>query len=132
MAAAYARLVNPEGLASKRAETAGRIVKNMMSNPQLVAGTGRLCTELMQATAGRIVAKSGAEGVYCLGVPERGIGLAFKVEDGNARAEGPVVIEVLKRMGVLSEAELEKLKAWHHPQITNHRKDVVGEIRAGF
>ena len=37
---------------------------------------------LMQAAPGRIFVKTGAEGVYCAAVPELGLGIALKCDDG--------------------------------------------------
>ena len=36
----------------------------------------------MQAAPGRIFVKTGAEGVYCAAVPELGLGIALKCDDG--------------------------------------------------
>ena len=42
----------------------------------------------MQAAPGRIFVKIGAEGVYCAAVPELGLGIALKCDDGQGRAVG--------------------------------------------
>lgn len=132
MALAWARLANPEGLDSANAQAAQRITRAMTAHPLLVAGTGRLCTGLMTHLNGRLVAKSGAEGVYCVGILGQGIGIAVKIEDGNGRATGPAIIDALRQIGFLTPADLENLKEFHNPIIYNHRRDVVGETRAAF
>ena len=53
-----------------------------MAEPFYVAGTGRADVGLMQAAPGRIFVKTGAEGVYCAAVPELGLGIALKCDDG--------------------------------------------------
>ncbi|MFZ5471317.1 MAG: asparaginase, partial [Myxococcota bacterium] len=79
MATAYARFgVSDEPAAAKLREA-------MWTHPELVAGTGRLCTDLMTAARGRVLAKVGAEGIYCAALPERRLGVALKVEDGDGR-----------------------------------------------
>src|SRR5262249_19750844 len=55
----------------------------MMAEPFVVAGTDRLDTQLMQAWPNRVIAKIGAEGVYSAALPELGLGIALKVEDGE-------------------------------------------------
>ena len=48
--------------------------------------------------------KGGAEGVHVVAVPERALGLAVKVDDGSDRGYRLVVVEVLRRLGLLSDA----------------------------
>lgn len=132
MALAWAQLTRPEQLDDANASAAKRITAAMTACPTLVAGTGRLCTGLMTHLNGRLVAKSGAEGVYCAGILEQGIGIAVKIEDGNGRATGPAVIDTLRQMGFLTDTDLANLKEFHNPTTYNHRRDVVGESRAAF
>lgn len=124
------------GLAShgsvERREACRRIAKAMVSHPFLVAGTGRLDTDLMKATGGSVVAKIGAEGVYALAIPEKGLGLAVKVEDGNMRALGPIIVEALTQLGVLSAEQREALAVHDKISIKNNLREVVGEMRAAF
>lgn len=132
MALAWARLTKPESLDAANGDAARRITQAMTACPQLVAGTARLCTGLMTHLNGRLVAKSGAEGVYCVGILEQGIGIAVKMEDGNGRGNGPAIIETLRQMGVLTDTDLANLKGLHNPTTYNHRRDVVGCTRAAF
>lgn len=109
---------------------AGRLIHAMTSHPELVGGTNRLCTALMQAAGGRIFAKVGAEGVYCAGVPAAGIGIALKVEDGAKRAAEPALIEVLRLLGLLMEEDMGQLARYAQPRVLNTRGEVVGSLRA--
>jgi len=56
----------------------------MTGHPELVGGPGAVDTLVMRALP-RAVAKRGAEGVLCAGLPD-GAGVALKVEDGAYRA----------------------------------------------
>jgi len=132
MARAFAKLANPTGLPATTVSAVHRITKAMMQNPFLVAGSNRLCTSLMATGEGKIFGKSGADGVYCVGLPELGIGLAVKIEDGNGRANAPVMIEALRQLGVLSNAQMAALAPLHNPKNYNHRRDLVGETKAVF
>jgi L-asparaginase II len=78
MAAMFGRLIRRE------LQGAGRVVAAMAAHPALVEGPGSAATELMRALPGA-VAKGGAEGVLCVGLPDGGA-LALKVEDGSSRA----------------------------------------------
>jgi L-asparaginase II len=133
MASAYARLSSPEDtFPPARAAALRTIASAMMQNPYLTAGTRRLDTVLMEATKGRILAKQGAEGVYCLTVMDKGIGLALKIEDGSHRAIDPVIIEVLKRLEYITTDEFTTLRDRWEVKIKNHRKEVIGLIKPVF
>jgi L-asparaginase II len=105
----------------------------MQAHPHLVSGHGALDDTLMRAGAGAIVSKGGAEGYQGLGIrtPDgRSVGLALKIEDGNARAKGPVLVSALEALGLVEPAVLARLGLLRRPQIMNHRQQVVGEMRA--
>ncbi len=78
MARAFAGLV--------RGEPAGAdaVVRAMTAHPQLIGGPKAVDTLVMRALPGS-VAKRGAEGVLCVGLPD-GAGVALKVDDGANRA----------------------------------------------
>lgn len=140
MALAYARLVSvPASFDKATRDACERIARVMTAHPELIGGTSeRLDTEIMRAAPGRIVSKVGAEGVYTAGIRpcERwpnGLGLALKIEDGDdKRARPTVVIESLRQLGVLHDESLEAVSRYAFFPVQNHRKDVVGEIRASF
>lgn len=90
------------GQSGTRAAAQARLVAAMMAHPELVAGEGRACTELMRACAGRAALKTGAEGVYVGILPgARPLGFALKVEDGATRAAEAVTAALLVRLGAL-------------------------------
>ncbi|WP_426447267.1 asparaginase [Paenibacillus sp. S-38] len=132
LALAYARLGSPRGLPAERAEACRRIVESIRHQPYYVAGTARFDTALVEATGGRIIGKFGAEGVYAAAVPELGLGLALKIEDGAERAIYPAAAEALLQLGALRPEEAAKLAAFHRPPVYNRRGDIVGEIRPVF
>jgi L-asparaginase II len=131
-ARAYAALAHPEaaGLPPATASAVGRIVRAMTGEPAMVAGPGRFTTRLMEVTGGRVLGKEGAEGFYGLAV--RGpvaLGIAVKIADGGERCRDGVVLDVLRRMGSLSGAELAELAGFHRTPLYNHRGLRVGEVR---
>ena len=83
-----------------------RVARAMRSYPEMVAGEGRLTTELMRAVPGLLV-KEGAEGVEAA-VDKDGNAIVFKIVDGSMRAIPPVLIEALKQIGIESP-QLEEL-----------------------
>jgi L-asparaginase II len=127
LAVAFARFA----AASRRGDAGpAAIVAAMTGNPEMVAGTGRLCTALMRATGGRIFAKVGAEGVYCAGVPGAELGIALKVEDGSRRAAEPALIAILQHLGLLTDEESAELDDHAAPAILNTRGERVGMLRS--
>jgi L-asparaginase II len=132
MARGFARLADPTHVAEANIAAVKWVVSSMTKYPRLVAGTGRLDAILMEKLGHKLVTKCGAEGVQCIGLLDRGIGIAIKIEDGNIRATEPAAIEVLRQLGVVSEAELKDFAEQHHPPIKNHRKETVGTIMPTF
>lgn len=126
----FARLAHPEGTNHKDALV--KIRDAMMAYPEMVGGTHRFDTDLMKAYDGNIVAKGGAEGVQCIGVVDRGLGIMIKVEDGNDRARSAASMEVLKQLDVGDDAVYEKLAEHVEPAVKNIREDKIGKIEADF
>jgi len=101
----------------------------MTAHPEMVAGRGRLCTALMRQAAGRLFAKVGAEGVYCVGVPGAELGIALKVEDGAARAVAPAILAVLRELDLISEDDFGALHSFAYAELPNTRGEPVGQVR---
>ncbi|MGH7459390.1 MAG: asparaginase [Longimicrobiaceae bacterium] len=127
MARGYAALA----AAARRGEGgAGAVVEAMIAHPSMVAGTGRLCTDLMRVAGGRLFAKLGAEGVYAVGVPGAELGVALKIEDGGRRALGPAVLGVLSQLDLISETDLGRLDTHAFPELSNTLGEPVGYLRS--
>lgn len=126
MARAYARL----GRAVSEARGPSAVVAAMTSWPNLVGGSEALSTRLMQATDGRLVAKEGAEGVFCVAAPGAGWGAAVKVADGTKRALAPALVGMLATAGLLEAGEEAALAELRHPPVTNWAGDEVGRLVA--
>ncbi len=75
-----------------------RVAEAMRAHPDLVGGTGRVATRLMQAVPG-LIAKDGAEGVFAAALPDGGA-VAVKIDDGAARAAELAVVAGLRQLGV--------------------------------
>ncbi|MCS7459439.1 asparaginase [Paenibacillus doosanensis] len=128
LAYAFARLGSPDSLPAQRAEACRRIVAAIAAQPYYVAGTGRFDTRLAEVTRGRVIGKMGAEGVYALTIPERGWGLALKIEDGSARALYPAVMEALIQLDALLDHEIASLSEFHRPAVINRHEREVGRL----
>ena len=109
-----------------------RIVSSMVAHPDMVAGTGRFGTALVEVLGGRIFAKTGAEGVFAVGCTKGEFGIAIKVEDGTKRATPLVVIQILEHFNLLKGTNKESLSAFSSPMIRNTLGEVVGAIGSNF
>lgn len=135
LAGAYARLAAPAdtdlGTATK--EAIARIMEACLAHPEMIAGSGRLCTRVMQAAPSKLLAKTGAEGIYALALPEQKLGVAMQIEDGGMRALSPLVTEALHQLGVLEhDALLGELADLHQPVLKNHRDEPVAQLESVF
>jgi L-asparaginase II len=129
-ALSFARFASLAGIDPRDAMALLVVRDAMISFPQYVAGTGEFDTEFMRATGGAIACKAGAEGVFGIAAIPQGIGYVSKVVDGASRARGPSAIAALRRLGVLTDAQLETLGAFARPIVYNRAGRAVGEVRA--
>ena len=147
-AVGFARLADPSGLSSKRAEACGKITSAMMTNPEMIAGPGGFDTCLMQIGAGKILVKSGAEGFLALGLlpgacgnGSRALGIAIKIMDGDmggsfrpgadtneGRARPIIALEILRQLGAFSPAQLGNMAAFYSRPQSNWRGIEVGRF----
>lgn len=133
MSWAYARLADPKAGDWGEDEAAMTTIRDAMIHyPLILSGTGRIDAAVSEITRGRIIAKVGAEAVYCLASAADGIGITFKIEDGGHRAIAPVVLGILKRLDLVSRAEYEALAKKFPKELKNHRGDVIGTVETLF
>lgn len=146
-----ARLCDPRALSPQRAEASRKITSAMTSHPEMVSAAGEFDCELMRAGEGRIVCKRGAEGYQIVGLmpgvlgkDSPGVGIAFKVSDGDAarmdaryewstRVRPAVTLEILRQLGALSSKQEQALGRFGPVKpIYNHRGIQTGLARPVF
>ncbi|MDY6844148.1 MAG: asparaginase [Thermodesulfobacteriota bacterium] len=134
IAVSYAKLAAPEASneTTQRKEAIKRLTQSLVQYPEMIAGDERICTDIMRIAHGRVLAKTGADGSYAMGLLEKGLGVGIKVDDGSTRALNPIVIDSLVKMGIITESEKDSLKAYYNPVISNYRKEEVGRISTTF
>jgi L-asparaginase II len=86
----------------------------------------------MQQLGERVLCKVGAEGVYCAAVPELGLGIAIKIDDGNnSRACEVAMAAVIESLLPLdNDADQTLLASLSHVTLKNWRGIDVGSLRA--
>lgn len=130
LALAFARVATGQGLSAGHANAARRLRQAVARAPFMVAGTGRFDTRVMQHFGERVFCKVGAEGVYCAALPERGLGVAIKMDDGNtARAAEVAMAALIESLVVRSDADAAVVQPLAQVVMRNWNGLAVGTLR---
>ncbi len=128
LALGFARLGDPSSLEEKTAMAALRLTEAVRAFPRLMSGTDRSCADLIEASKGRAVIKTGAEGVFAGFVADLKIGIALKIDDGATRASESSIASILAVLGVV-DAKDPSVARWLNPPWMNTQNKAVGETR---
>lgn len=101
LARAMARFAAARDTGDARERAMHRLARSMATHPDMVAGEGRACTELMRAMDGKVAIKTGAEAVFVAIIPGLKRGIALKITDGGTRGAEAAIAALLVRLGVL-------------------------------
>ena len=130
LALAFARVGTGTGLREGHARAAKRLRQAVAKAPFMVAGTGRFDTRVMQRLGERVFCKVGAEGVFCAALPQRGLGVAIKIDDGNtARAAEVAMAAVIEAFVALDDGDAAVMSELSRPQFKNWNGMGVGGMR---
>jgi L-asparaginase II len=129
LAHAFARFATGHGLSPARAKAAGRLRAACAAKPFFAGGTGRFCTVVMEALGERLYVKAGAEGVLCAALPQQGLGIAVKCEDGAARGAEVVMAALIARFLPLDAVDRPLLEDLMRPALRNWNGIKVGSLR---
>lgn len=131
LALGFARFATGQGLSTEHAAAAQRLRQAVARAPWHVAGTGRFDTEVMQRLGERVFCKVGAEGVYCAALPEAGLGLALKMDDGNnARAAEVAMAALIEHFVALRGDEPAFMRQRSQLTLSNWNGIEVGRLAA--
>jgi len=131
LAMGFARAGTGNGLPPQWGQAARRLREAIAQAPFMVAGTGRFDTRVMQRLGQRVCCKIGAEGVYCASLPERGWGVALKMDDGNtSRAAEVVMAALIEALLPLSPDDAAALRRLSEAELRNWQGRTVGSLRA--
>ena len=129
LAHGFAKFGTGRGMSGERARAAARLRRACANNPWYIAGTDRFCTEIMQLFGERVFVKTGAEGVYCATLPQQGLGIAIKCDDGSSRAAQAITAAVIARCSPLAASERAALERFVAPSLRNWNGFKVGHLR---
>ena len=131
LAQGFARFMNPALFGRERLSACRHIFRAMTANPEMVGGTGRIDTVLMQAAKGKVLTKVGGEAVHIAVIPEKDTAIALKAEDGAGRAAQAALCALLERHRLAPDDALAAAKPVAFPVLKNWRGLEVGTIRMG-
>jgi len=131
LALAFARIGTGTGLRPGHARAATRLRKAVAQHPFMAAGSDRFDTKVMEALGERVYCKVGAEAVFCASFPERGLGVAIKIDDGNtARAAEVAMAAAIEAFVDLDDEEADVLRRLSDMPLRNWNGIEVGALRA--
>ena len=129
LALAFARVGTGVGLSPAHASAARRLRSAIARAPFMLAGTGRFDTRVTERLGERVCLKVGAEGVYCAALPELGLGLAIKMDDGNnARAAEVAMAAAIEALLPLVGDDTTFMRAFSEPVLKNWNGAEVGRL----
>ncbi|MEE9544435.1 MAG: asparaginase [Rhodospirillales bacterium] len=129
LARAMARLADPSGLPSARRRAARRVLAAMTAHPYLVRGRGGFDTLAIEAGAGALVVKTGAEGVHAAALPGPGLGVALKIDDGARRAAETAMAALLAHLGAVDKKAKAALAPFLASPVNTFAGTSVGCVR---
>jgi L-asparaginase II len=129
LAHAFARFGTGRGILPASARAAARLRAACARQPFFVAGTGRFATVVMERLRERAFLKGGAEGVFCAALPDQGLGIAVKCDDGAGRAAEVVMAALMIRLMPLDPRVRTLLEGFARPILRNWNGIEVGRLR---
>jgi len=124
IARSFLNLVRPERIPDDRlAEAAAKNCDRLHRFPNMIAGHDLVCS--IVAKDPDLLGKSGALGVYALGIRSLGIGIASKIADGSHAEFEATVRAALSHFGAGAEVARE-LAEKYPDDIVNDNRELVG------
>lgn len=128
MAISYLKFVAPDLIGDEQtAQAVTKIGEVMNAHPEIVASHNFICTALLQDN--NIIAKGGAQGVYCLALKKERISIALKVLSGSELVWPVLVAEILEKLNYSNKETIARLLAIRSKAIMNDSGKPIGETR---
>jgi L-asparaginase II len=126
IAISYLKFACPDLIEDSNIRNAVKQIGEVMNeNPEIVASHQFICTELLHDK--NIVAKGGAQGMYCLSLRKEHLSIALKVLSGSELVWPVVVANLLEKIGYSNYNTIERLKGLRTESILNDNGLIVGQ-----
>jgi L-asparaginase II len=126
-ALAYKNLVNSEKFGPDIQRACSMIVEAVSTYPEMVAGTKRYCTDLIRASKGQVVGKTGADGIYSIAIPSKKWGICVKIDDGRMGPQYNVAQSVLESLHLIGADVTSELHPYLDVEMRNWAGLVTGK-----
>ncbi len=126
-AIAYKNIVHPVQFSEAIQKACKMMTDAITAYPQMIAGKKRYCSDLMEEANGKLIGKTGADGIYSLGLIEKQMGICIKVDDGKMGPQYNVAQSILEQLNIFSPEQTEKLREYVHQENKNFGGLVTGE-----
>ncbi|MFS0673543.1 asparaginase [Ornithinibacillus sp. 179-J 7C1 HS] len=131
MALTYLKLACPDQIQNRDLQEAViKMTSVMNEHSRMVASEEFICTTLLNDT--NIVAKGGAQGVYCFGLKKERIGFALKVLNGSEDVWPIVIAGILEQIGYENNQMIANLRALKPSIVKNDAGVEVGQVLEKF
>ncbi|TFE25220.1 asparaginase [Cohnella luojiensis] len=131
LAVAYLKLACPDLIANPEIRGAVQVIVHRMNKHyEMVAGTDRICSNLLMDP--NIVAKGGAKGVYCFGLKKERLAFALKVLDGSEDEWPIIVASILEQIGYENRATIDRMYGLTPADIRNDNGRTIGRNQPVF
>lgn len=130
LAEIFAKISNPQHLTEKYKVVFELIKQAFFQYPYLIAGVNRIDTQFMQLYPNKYISKIGGEAVLGVGIPNKNIGFAIKIEDGANRPMLPSILNTLELLG--EEISSNESKILKEAVVENNVKAKVGKVFSIF
>ena len=130
MATGFARLGTGCHLSPALSNAATRIRSAVAANPLMMAGTGQFDTRIATLFGETVLCKCGAEGTAAAALPDQGLGIAVKIDDGAGRAVEVAMAALLQRLLPASLTDRDEFQSLATRTLRNWNGTVVGTLRA--
>ena len=126
-AVAYKNLVSPDGFGEDITRACRMMVDAIVKYPEMIAGKKRYCSDLMRVSEGKLIGKTGADGVYSIGIMGLNYGICIKVDDGKMGPQYNIAQAVIEQLNILTEEHNEELRHYMRHENKNFGGLVTGE-----
>ncbi|MEH7178323.1 asparaginase [Neobacillus vireti] len=131
MAITYLKLACPDLINDSSLQHAvSKMTGIMNEHPLMVASERFICSILLQDT--NIVAKGGAQGVYCFGLKNEKLGFALKVLNGSEDVWPNIVASILEQIDYSNKETIRRLRELKPSIVRNDSGVVVGTVNETF
>lgn len=129
LALGMARFADPVDQPDTRRQAVARLRRAMAAEPFMVHGSDTFVSECMAATGEAVLVKGGAEGMFTAALPNLGLGVAVKIEDGAARGAEVAMANILAGLGVFEDRAVAALAHWLTEPQRNWAGASIGDVR---